>query len=219
MDGLDRPSFEIRDVEPINFHFYSSLRISIAAHFRSGTAKSAIYLVEFYVNGLVVEWNRIAESISASNKLMLGGAAASNDEAARILVQVQHRFILDTHFYLICWDKIEKHLSLFERAQGSPEVSAIRARIENLLSKGALARHFLEHLDKQVTEGKIGIKSAAVTGTGGFTFTYEDESKKGRKIERVVTLGRAEVLQVANAYIDILSSLGVPEEKLQPRPQ
>jgi hypothetical protein len=207
-----------RDIEPINFHFYSSLRISVATRFKSTTARNALYLVEFYVNGLVVQWNRIADDMNLANRIQWSGEISTNVDAAKAFVQLQDRFRLDIHFYLICWDKIDKHFELFDRAQSESDITSVRARIRDLLSKGALARHFLEHLDKHVPEGEVGIRSAAIGSDGRFTFTYEDVSRKGEKHERSVALGRAEVIRVLHAYIDVLERLGVDPQNLRPRP-
>jgi hypothetical protein len=207
-----------KDVEPINFHFYSSLRISVRDRFRSAAARSALYHVETYVNGLVVQWNRMAEDVALSSRIMETENLMENVEAAKVDSQLGDRFQLDIHFYLICWDKIQKHLALFDRSQGDSVISAIRARIRTMLAHAVRARNFLEHLDKQITETMFGMRSTSISSDGQFTFRYEDMSKRGAKHERVVTLGRTEVLQVLLAYIDLLERLGVNPQSLRPRP-
>jgi hypothetical protein len=198
----------------VNAYFNPSLRISIRSKFASEKAKHTLHLAEVYINGLIVQWNRISEDMDALNFLTFKENPLSSAEDKNAWWQFHQRYSLDIHFYLICWDQIEKHLDSFVEAQGDPALAVIRIRIGEHLTKGSRARNFLEHLDKQATETPIGIRGSTISGDGGFLFEYVDESKRG-KYPKDASLGRAEVLEVLNAYSDILRQLGVDPKDIR----
>jgi hypothetical protein len=199
-------------LEKINLHYYATMRISISEKFRSDIARSALYYVEHYLNGLITQWNRIADEMEASTQLMRLNLQHDR-AAAAVFTQMSDREDFDTHFFLICWDKVHKFLELFERAQADAPVSAICREISPVLEKGAEARDYLEHLDQRLEAGGGKTRARAGGGGGNLVISYEERLKGGVVQSRSEAFGREEIRHVAQAYNRILEQMGA---KLQP---
>ncbi|GEM_PF-1601666 len=202
-------SIEIEPPPPeyINWHFYPSIRIGVTQHLNR-TSRSTLRHVEFYVNGLIVQWNRIVDDLKESRRLM--GLDLTRDAlAAKVYSQLNDRLELDIHFYLICWDKIDKHLEKFVDSEGGSEcIGVIWKEIKSLTSNASMGRHYFEHLDKRIVQGKPEGMGYFFSNYAGFTFRYIDEAKGGKRKEKQITLGRSQVEKVILAYEKILRCLG-----------
>ena len=172
-------------------------------------SRSTLYRVEFYVNGLIVQYNRMVDDLKDSAQVMLDADPTKNIEASKIHSQFSDRFALDFHFYLICWDKVNKHLGRFANNQGENQcIKTIWDALSPLTSKAALGRHFLEHLDKIISRKQPEEFQYFIPNYDGFAFKYFDLDRDGKRVEKQIPLGRAEVEKVMKAYEGILRCLG-----------
>ena len=57
-------------LEIINYYYYPSVRIDATQKIKSRVFRSALYWVEAYVNGLVLQWNRMVDDVTRSNDLI-----------------------------------------------------------------------------------------------------------------------------------------------------
>lgn len=200
-------------LERINLHYYASIRVSISERFRSPIARYALYHVEHYLNGLITQWNRIADDMDASAQLSKTDLVRDK-VAASIYSQIGNQEDVDVHFFLICWDKIHKFLDLFDQEQRDPVISGVCSEISTLLERGTEARNYFEHLDDRLRGG--GGHTHARFGGGGdaFVISYEGGRLAGGIVQpKSDSFGREEIRRVAAAYNRILEQLGA---KLQP---
>jgi len=193
--------------EPIDRHYYPSVRIAATAKVvESKVFRIALYWLEFYVNALVLQWNRMGESLT-SREAMLRGNLVSRPQGAKAFSQLGDRLTLDIHFYLICWDKIKKHFRVVSGATDSRCIKDVWSEIQVMSERASRARHFFEHLDKTVAEGNFGELGYGFANLRTFVFRYFETSGKKGRIERQVTLGRDEVENVMMAYESVLTCL------------
>ncbi len=194
---------------PIDYHYYPSVRIAATQAVASSAFRSALYYVEVYLNGLIIEWNRMVGDDVLHSDLMKQDIT-SNVEAAKAFSQAVDRLWLDIHFYLVCWDKINKHFKIVSDTSQSECINDAWHEISDLTEKASRARDFLEHLDKDVKRGGYGQRGTSFTAHREFSFWYTDTSGGGKKHERKVNLGRLQVERVMNAYEKVLSCLSSP---------
>ncbi len=194
-------------LEPINFYYYPSMRIDATLSIKSWVFRTALYWVEVYVNGLVLQWNRMVDETTMGGMLMHEDLM-SNVEAAKVSHQFSDHLRLDIHFFLICWDKVHKHFKTVAETAESECIVDAWERIRGLVEDASKARNFFEHLDKTVMKGSHGETGHSFLTPGQFVFRYVDVRNNGQKIQREVTLGRDEVKRVMVAYEQVLSCLG-----------
>jgi hypothetical protein len=196
-------------MQRVDVHFYPSLRIAVTQRFRNERARGALYHTEVFLNGLITQWNRLADM---NNRLqnLIAKLSPSDPQVLGELSQLQDIRALDVHFYLICWDKLDKFLTVFEREQSDPAVSQLVAGARPLLKSAAQGRNFLEHLDKSNDGWMRGIQSMYFNSIDGGQagLAYTDVSNRGRKIPRHLDLGRREVVRMIDLYVGILRHLG-----------
>jgi hypothetical protein len=142
--------------------------------------------------------------------MMDSGVDLTKDvEAGRVFAQLNDRLDLDIHFYLICWDKVNKYLGRFSYSEKENScVKTVWDSLHPLTEKASRARDFFEHLHETITESNFGKTEYAFANFKQFSFRYVDVSKKGKRSEREVTLGRAEVEKVMLGYERVLACLG-----------
>ena len=184
-------------LEKINLHYYPSLRISISDRFRTPLARESLYYVEHYLNGLILQWNRIADDLAQSFRSL-----EIDDTPARVAIQsqVEDHTDYDVHFLLICWARIQKFLKLFEREQTDETVSEVCSSIKDLLDRGANARHYVEHLDGRLTSGGGKTRSRSAGGGVSLSVSYEVVAGSGSIERRTDSFGREEIRRIAAAY-------------------
>jgi hypothetical protein len=144
------------------------------------------------------------------NQTMDSGVDLTKDvEAGKVFAQLGDRLGLDIHFYLICWDKVDKYLGRFSDSEKENScVKTVWDSLHPLTKKASKARHFFEHLHETITESNFGKIEYAFANFKQFSFRYVDVSKKGERFEREVALGRAEVERVMLGYEGVLACLG-----------
>jgi len=82
----------------------------------SSEASIAILTFEKYVNGAMIQWNRVQELKQLMVRGMLNGVNQSTDPA------FMQRLFLEVYFYYLCYDKARIHLSYFVKSDGDPEL-------------------------------------------------------------------------------------------------
>jgi hypothetical protein len=178
---MPEPSSSPVVLQEINLYYYPGPRIAVSGKLKSRTARVMLLHLETYLNGLITEWNRLAQSTNESFRLSIEGADLGSDPDAQARnFRLKNLAELDVHFYLICWDKIDKFFRAFSRAQGDAEIVAAYRGVEELLRKAALARNFLEHLDRRILIGGFRPRTRSMGGGGSFRFGYEETSNKGK---------------------------------------
>ena len=192
----------------INWYYYPSLRISVTQT-EERAFRSALLYFEVYLNGLVTQWNRLVEEREYNDELMMQKDLMKDIEAGRAFSQIGDRIQLDLHFYLICWDKINKYSNVLSKHTKNQRIVEICKKIASFTGKATLARHYFEHLDEAVDKGREVYSRGWSSSTGGsMVFRYSDMSKRGKKTQRKIYLGIREVESIMKAYEDILKSLG-----------
>jgi hypothetical protein len=96
-------------IEPIDIYYCPSSKLGLHNKFKSPVSQLALYFFEFYLNGFIAQWNRLAEGYELSRGLITADLKLDR-EAAADYYRSQDRNRLDLHFYLICWDKLDKWL-------------------------------------------------------------------------------------------------------------
>lgn len=208
MKGLSHVD-RTRAEQPINWYYFPSVRLRVTRHLGQ-VSRLSLYCVEFYANGLIVQWNRIIDDLRTRDQLLDEGYdLKSNIEASRAFAQFGDRLSLDIHFYLVCWDKINKYLKRFVESESDNEcIKQIWNNINRLTRKASLARNLFEHLHENISETNYGRTRYSFTNYEKFLFRYIDVSNKGEKFTRDVTLGKPEVEKAMLSYEGILSCLG-----------
>lgn len=90
----------------------------IALETFSSEASVAILIFEKYVNGAVIQWNRIQEVKQLMVRGVLNGTNQSTNPA------FMQRLFLEVYFYYLCYDKARIHLSYFVKSDGDPELES-----------------------------------------------------------------------------------------------
>jgi hypothetical protein len=130
-------------------------------------------------------------------------------EAAKIHHQLLNRITLDIHFYLICWDKVDKYRGRLSTSMKENQcVQTICSELGQLTAKASRARNHFEHLDRYVDNPEAIEGGYGFGGYRHFALSYVDISKHGEKQKREVTLGYDELVGMMTGYERILSCLG-----------
>jgi hypothetical protein len=95
-------------------------------------AQIALHILENYVNGAIIQWNRIQV-----DKTLPGPG-------------VDPLLFLDIHFYFICCDKVHKWINYLAKRDG--KIKEMWKEREPKIRHLAGARHLLEHLEGLVNK-------------------------------------------------------------------
>lgn len=101
-----------------------------------------LYNLEKYVNGAIIEMNRLSRIRIAIDK-----------DIQKAITQLHRRknynltyLANDTHFYFICIDKIYKLLSNLATELNDPDIKALARKLWKIFNIGTIRNH-LEHID------------------------------------------------------------------------
>src|SRR5207245_1578906 len=105
----------------------------------------ALLNLQDYVNGLIIQWNRI---ISAEEARFRRSDHGSSYWLAATAID------LDIHYYVICWDKIEKNRKQLMSIIRQKEIGIAWREVKNVLTKVGDLRNFYEHLDQRTIQAR-----------------------------------------------------------------
>jgi hypothetical protein len=181
---------------PISVHFDQSLEASQNAKYPASL--HAIQYLEQYLNGIILQWNRI---VSATYQRTWPPVAGTRDQ-----LRLSDQEELDFHFYLICWDKVGKYFTMVVRLERDTGISEVYRRVSKLLHDAKEGRNFYEHLDKELRDGGIGTRGRGFSYPEGYHFSYV-EVRSGQAVERQAKLGMKEIGRISEAYQDVIAIL------------
>jgi hypothetical protein len=98
------------------------------------TFQIALQQLQIYVNGLVIQWNRLGEGYSRSADILRNNTLLDDAQRAK-LARNQERIELDLHFYLNCWDKIAKYFTALVKYADSEDIKRSWTGIKPWLKK------------------------------------------------------------------------------------
>lgn len=178
---------------------------SVSNRLLSQASVFALINLESYVNGLILQWNRTMTEEEAHTRIMTSGLLSSNRQLQEDMIRLRTTSSLDIHFYLICWDKVNKHFEKLAKSQRHPDIGIARRPVRKLLEQASKARDFFEHLENKNQQGH-GVRMG---GDDEVEFSYVDTDRKtGRDLpESKVELGKREVQMIIKAYETVVEGL------------
>jgi hypothetical protein len=209
--GPTRPTSKLTPIALADRH---NPRLPSPAKFRSTPSRTAYYTFRRFLEATKIQWNRIAEEHNEMMRLAPLSNPQTNPGPALSFSRVSELLFLDLHFYLICWDKMDKYLRRFSQLQNDMDIARILVELAPLLSDAVSARDHFEHWDKLLMPPDLGPLGYgfAVVGMGDsatFTVSYDERGKGGVKRLKSVALGRKElahVIEVGERIIDHLEA-------------
>lgn len=166
---------------------------------------SFLNTLENYVNGAIIQYYRLNDAHKLSAQLLLQrNAVPFNRTLSDSLHLNLHLRFLDLHYYAICVDKIEKlHQKFLKQvallAKPMKDSDDIRVKrkfaekqLNMVLSPITEARHYLEHIDREIRKGNFDGLNLE-TNEAGTKFSY------GRGEKRVV-VNIEDVEKIKRAY-------------------
>jgi hypothetical protein len=127
---------------------------------------------------------------------------AGRGDAARLI----HQEELDFHFYLICWDKVQKYFSLVQKFEDDEAITESYKNISELLDDAVDGRDFYEHLDDTLQKGGVGTRGRGFSYPEGYHFSVV-RIDKGKQVPKEAKLGMEEIRRVREAYEDVIAVL------------
>lgn len=204
----------------INFHFDPMRRMN--AESKSGIKSKAfghaLWQLEFYLEGLITQWNRIVEDIDLQSDALRhrvltfkAGSVPQTFEDFKAdfqLTQENHnRLYLDIHLYLICWDKVRKFFEVISDTADKPCVRTVWNEIQGFTEKVQRARGLLEHLDEHSRRGGGGLTGFAIDPMGGLNLNFSGTRKNGKSTRMTLDVGVVQVGLAIAAYEKVLSCI------------
>ena len=104
-------------------------------------ASVALLTLERYVNGTMIQWNRIQ-----ADKRALPGPGPGVDQKFMLTL------FLDIHFYFVCYDKAQNLLQHLSKTDGDPKLNNLWQTLEPKFKRFNDARNHLEHIEERITE-------------------------------------------------------------------
>ncbi len=183
--------------KPNPFSVFGLIAILASQKVKSTSSLHAIQYFEQYLNGIILQWNRIATATYQSTRPPVAGS--------RAWVRFSHQEELDFHFYLICWDKVNKHFDKLVKSQRQPEIEIAQRPVKALLGQASKARNFFEHLEEKNQQGH----GVGMTGDDELEFSYTDTDRKTKRDLPLVKvkLGKREVRTIVKAYENVVEAL------------
>lgn len=198
-----------------DFELYCAAH-TIRSKIASSTAEAQNWLkaLEDYINGTIIQYHRIRED----NKLMIEAfkdlsKCAPSLSKSSMMDPTDLMLLIDTHFFLICLDKINnlypkllRHIaSLGKGAQDNTERRKKRRLVQNkfkqALSGVTHARHFMEHIEERIGKGECGTYTHIWDGTN-IDFVYGHSGQQYR-----LRIDIKPVTDAYKAFIGMLRSL------------
>ena len=181
---------------PIDVHYDQAIPASQKA--KSTSSLHAIQYFEQYLNGIILQWNRIVTATYQSTMPLVAAGGAR--------IRLGNQEELDFHFYLICWDKVGKYFALVEKLERDAGVSKAYQSVAKLLHEAKEGRNFYEHLDKEFLSGGIGTRGRGFSYPEGYHFSFV-RVKNGQRMEKSANLGMDEIRRISESYSDVIGIL------------
>ncbi len=105
----------------------------------------ALFLLERYVNGAILQYQRIQ-----SHRAALHSSPGPPDQTTMLML------FLDIHYYFICLDKAQNLFVSLAQADGDQDLLNRSERLRPLLKPYNDARNHLEHIETRLTKQYIG---------------------------------------------------------------
>ena len=107
---------------------------------RSFEASAALLTLERYVNGTMIQWNRIQ-----ANKRALRPPSPGVDQTLMLTL------FLDIHLYFVCYDKAQNLLEHLAKTDGDPRLDNLWQTLRPKFKPFNDARNHLEHIETRIT--------------------------------------------------------------------
>ncbi|MFA4843521.1 MAG: hypothetical protein WC632_01055 [Candidatus Margulisiibacteriota bacterium] len=177
----------------MNYKLYN-IPSELLFNIHNNKAKLAFFLFEKYVNGAIIQWDRINTLNSILNKL------AKTVNTTKLMVrrefwQKHEMMFLDVHYYFICGDKVDKLFQLFCSYEEDPLLRPLKRQYLRKLKIFKEARDMIEHIDKNVKNNCTDLGNI-INDTYTFGGKKFDISKKGLN----------SLIDLYNAVIELLKS-------------
>lgn len=115
-----------------------ALKIRIKPH--SFEAFVALLTLERYVNGAIIQWDKIQ-----ADKEALPGPGPGVDRTLML------KLFLDIHFYFICCDKAQNLLEYLSKTDSDPKLVRLWQILKPKFKPFNDARNHLEHIEREIT--------------------------------------------------------------------
>lgn len=102
-------------------------------------ASVALLTLERYINGAIIQWNRIQV-----DKRALPGPGPGVDQALMLAL------FLDIHFYFVCYDKAQNLLQHLVKTDGDPRLDDLWQTLRPKFKPFNDARNHLEHIETRI---------------------------------------------------------------------
>lgn len=106
---------------------------------RSFEASAVFLTLERYVNGAMIQWNRIQ-----ADKRALLGPGPGVDQTLMLTL------FLDIHFYFICYDKAQNLLEHLSKTDGDPQLDNLWKTLKPKFKPFNDARNHFEHIESRI---------------------------------------------------------------------
>ena len=120
--------------------YNESLNIILKANSDKGSM--ALLILEQYVNGTILQWNRIQVDRNVILDIYKQGLCVNR---IKILT-----LFLDIHFYFICYDKSQNLIKKFIKYDDDPTLESLWQTLEPKFKLFNDARNHLEHIDDRI---------------------------------------------------------------------
>jgi hypothetical protein len=154
-------------------------------------ALNTLYILELYVNGLIIQWNKIMVEMQ--------DYWDNNDNYSAVeVLRRSNLLFLDIHYYVICWDKIGKNVDRLKRITTDRNLHLACKKFKPILERISSIRNYYEHLDEQSIQARrYSFKNDQLT------LRY---FRKNENVQHSITLGRKELDNLLVAFEGIVET-------------
>ena len=188
---------------------------NMATKSRSSKAHIALAQLEDYVNGTIIQTNRVS---NAKEKSIFGKEAHSKilqtitkeikerkKEMAEIINSHDNyseclQLSLDVHQLLICIDKVQNLVKYIAKEDGDPKLEALWNKVEPQFLPFNEARNYLEHIEQRIRDK---VDDEGLSGTDGQILQFRDREGNWKEIK----IDDTGLKLVQNTYDELISIL------------
>jgi hypothetical protein len=170
---------------------------SLESKFGTTRASVSFNSLRLYVNAVVRQWNRLVGEEELLLQIASGATMDATDYYCR-----QEDTMIEAQLYLITWNSVMKHFADFVNADDRPEITRVWRRVSDTAEKVRFVRNFYEHRNK--SEIQDIAKGFSIDGSFHVSY-FERGGKRGE--DKMLFLGRAEVLQLTESFEEVIKIL------------